>query len=70
MAAKISVIIPIYKTEQYLVKCLDSVCNQTYKHLEIIGVDDGSPDNCGLILNEYAERGIRELLLFINKTVA
>jgi len=59
MAAKISVIVPIYKTEPYLVKCLDSICNQTYKNLEIIGVDDGSPDNCGRILDEYAEKDNR-----------
>jgi len=56
---KISVIIPIYKVEQYLVKCLDSICNQTYKNLEIIGVDDGSPDNCGKILDEYAQKDKR-----------
>jgi len=59
MLPKISVIIPIYNTEPYLVKCLDSVCNQTYKNLEIIGVDDGSIDNCGRMLNEYAEKDNR-----------
>jgi len=44
---KISVIVPIYKVEPYLRNCLDSIVNQTYRNLEIILVDDGSPDNCG-----------------------
>ena len=43
----ISVIVPIYKVERYLVKCVRSILNQTYRHLEIILVDDGSPDGCG-----------------------
>ncbi len=54
MEPLISVIIPIYKVESYLRECVDSVCNQTYRNLEIILVDDGSPDNCGAICDEYA----------------
>lgn len=50
----VSVIIPIYKVESYLRECVDSVINQTYKNLEIILVDDGSPDNCPKICDEYA----------------
>ena len=50
----VSVIIPIYKVEPYLHECVDSVINQTYKNLEIILVDDGSPDNCPKICDEYA----------------
>lgn len=50
----VSVIIPIYKVEPYLRECVDSVINQTYKNLEIILVDDGSPDNCPKICDEYA----------------
>ncbi|MBQ7890380.1 MAG: glycosyltransferase [Erysipelotrichaceae bacterium] len=50
----ISVIIPVYKVEEYLERCLDSVINNTYKDLEIICVDDGSPDRCPLILERYA----------------
>lgn len=50
----VSVIIPVYKVEDYLRQCVDSVINQTYKGLEIILVDDGSPDNCGAICEEYA----------------
>ncbi len=51
----ISVVVPIYNVELYLRKCIDSIVNQTYKDLEIILVDDGSPDNCGLICDEYAK---------------
>lgn len=56
---KISVIVPVYKVEKYLPKCLDSIINQTYKNLEIILVDDGSPDNSGKICDEYAEKDSR-----------
>ena len=52
----ISVIVPIYNVENYLRKCVDSIINQTYKNLEIILVDDGSPDDCGKICDEYAQR--------------
>ena len=55
----ISVIIPVYKVEPYLRKCVDSVLAQTYANLEIILVNDGSPDNCGKICDEYAERDER-----------
>ena len=50
---KISIIIPVYNVEQYLMQCLDSVVNQTYKNLEIILVNDGSTDNSGKICDEY-----------------
>lgn len=53
---KISVIIPIYKVEAYLCQCIDSVLAQDYQNLEVILVDDGSPDNCGSICDMYAER--------------
>ena len=51
----ISVIVPVYKVEKYLNRCVDSIINQTYKNLEIILVDDGSPDNCGKICDDYAK---------------
>lgn len=56
---KLSVIIPVYKVEPYLRQCLDSVIHQTYDNLEIIIVDDGSPDCCGEICDEYAEKDNR-----------
>ena len=59
MGSKISVIIPVYNVEPYLRQCLDSVVNQTYKNLEIIIIDDGSPDNCGAICDEYAAKDKR-----------
>ena len=59
MADLISVIIPIYKVEKYLCRCLDSILNQTYKNLEIILVDDGSPDKCPEICDEYKEKDKR-----------
>lgn len=52
---KVSIIIPIYKTEKYLPECVASVLNQTYGNLQIILVDDGSPDRCGDICDQYAE---------------
>lgn len=55
----ISVIIPAYKTEPFIRKCLDSVCNQTYRDLDIILIDDGSPDRCGEIFDEYARKDTR-----------
>lgn len=56
MRPKVSVIIPVYKVERYLQECLDSVINQTLKNIEIILVDDGSPDNCPIICDKYAQR--------------
>ncbi len=55
----ISVIIPVYKVEGYIAACLDSILAQTYENLEIILVDDGSPDNCGKICDQYAEKDSR-----------
>ena len=56
---KISIIVPIYKVEIYLRKCVDSIVNQTYKNIEILLIDDGSPDNCGIICDEYAKKDER-----------
>ncbi|MFT5871494.1 MAG: exopolysaccharide biosynthesis predicted pyruvyl transferase EpsI/GT2 family glycosyltransferase [Clostridium sp.] len=50
----ISIIVPIYKVENYIRNCVDSILNQTYRNLEIILVDDGSPDECGSICEEYS----------------
>lgn len=51
---KISIVIPMYNVEQYLDNCLNSIVNQTYRNIEIILVDDGSPDNSGTIADEWA----------------
>ena len=56
---KFSIIIPIYKVEQYLHECVDSVLNQTFRDFEVILVDDGSPDSCPLICDEYAQKDKR-----------
>ena len=55
----ISVIVPVYKVEAYLARCLDSLLAQSHQNLEIIAVDDGSPDNCGAILDKYAKQDAR-----------
>ena len=56
---KISVIIPVYKVEEFLNSCVESIVNQTYQNLEIILVDDGSPDNCPNLCDEWAKKDER-----------
>ena len=60
---KISVILPVYNVEQYLRNCLDSVVNQTFRDIEIICVDDGSTDGSGAILDEYAAKDNRIVVI-------
>jgi len=55
----ISVIVPVYKVEPYLDRCVESIVNQTYENLEIILVDDGSPDNCPAMCDAWAEEDAR-----------
>lgn len=59
MQPLISVIVPIYNVEKYLDRCVGSIINQTYKNLEIILVDDGSPDNCPKMCDDYAKKDSR-----------
>ena len=59
MEELISVIVPIYKVEAYLERCIRSIVNQTYKNLEIILVDDGSPDSCPDICDVWKEKDDR-----------
>ena len=56
---KISVIIPVYNVEKYLPRCLDSIINQTYTDLEIICVNDCSPDKSSVVIDEYAKKDSR-----------
>ena len=55
----ITVVVPVYKVEKYIDRCVTSIINQSYKNLEIILVDDGSPDNCGKICDDYARKDER-----------
>ncbi|MDR0631733.1 MAG: glycosyltransferase, partial [Holosporaceae bacterium] len=55
----VSVIVPVYKTERFLRECLDSILGQSLQDIEVICIDDASPDNCWLILREYAAKDRR-----------
>ena len=55
----ISVIVPVYRVEKYLQRCVDSICAQTYDNLEIILVDDGSPDQCPRMCDALMQRDSR-----------
>lgn len=54
-----SIVVPIYKVEKYLPQCIESILGQTYPNFELILVDDGSPDRCGEICDEYAKKDAR-----------
>ena len=55
----VSIIVPIYGVEAYLPHCIESICNQSYPNLQIILVDDESPDKCPEICDKYAEKDCR-----------
>lgn len=59
----ISVIVPVYNVEAYIFKCINSITSQTYHNLEIILVDDGSPDRCGEICDEFAKKDNRVIVI-------
>ena len=63
---KVSVIVPVYKVEKYIGKCIESILSQTFKDFELILVDDGSPDSSGAICDQYAQKDSR--IQVIHKT--
>ena len=64
---KVSIIIPVYKVEKYINRCMDSLINQTLEEIEIICVNDGSPDNCPQILREYEKNYPDKNIIVIDK---
>ena len=64
---KVSVIVPVYNVENYLVKCLDSLVHQTLKDIEIIVVNDGSPDNSQNIIDTYVKKYPKKIKAFSKK---
>lgn len=63
MKNKLAIIVPVYKVEQYIHQCIDSILNQSYKDFTLILVDDGSPDNCPEICEEYKKRDSRIIVV-------
>lgn len=66
-SVKVSVIVPVYNVEQYLTKCLDSLVNQTLEEIEILVVNDGSPDHSQVIIDDYAARYPNKIRSFIKE---
>ena len=67
MKIKVSVIVPVYNVEKFIDKCLDSLVNQTLKEIEIIVVNDGSPDNSQKIIDEYVKKYPDKVKSFIKE---
>ena len=63
--AIVSVVVPVYKVEKYLTRCIDSILSQSFQDFELILVDDGSPDQCGEICEEYAK--IHERIVVLHR---
>lgn len=68
MMKKVSIIVPLYKSEKFLHKLLDSIVQQSYNNLEIILIDDGSPDNSGFIAEKYAKKDSRIIVIHQNNS--
>ena len=60
---KVSVVIPIYNVQEYLNECVSSIVNQTYQNLEIILVDDGSPDSCPMMCDAWKDHDDRIIVI-------
>ena len=67
MAPFISIIMPVYNSEKYIVKSVESVLAQTFTDFELLLVDDCSPDNCGIICDEFAKRDSRIKVIHLLK---
>ena len=63
---KLSIIVPVYKTEQYLTRCVESILGQTFSDIELILIDDGSPDRCGEICDTFAKKDSRVKVIHKN----
>lgn len=59
MSKKVTIVLPIYNVEKYLNRCIKSILNQTYSNLEVILVDDGSPDGCPRLCDEWSKKDKR-----------
>ena len=72
MQPLVSVIVPVFKAEKYLGRCLDSLCRQSLKNIEILLIDDASPDQCGEICEQYAanDRRCKVIHNTVNKGVS
>ncbi|MFE0413902.1 bifunctional glycosyltransferase/CDP-glycerol:glycerophosphate glycerophosphotransferase [Streptomyces tendae] len=66
---RFSIVVPVYKVQGYLRECLDSVLGQSYRDIEVIAVDDCSPDSCGAIIDEYAARDTRVMAVHLPENV-
>lgn len=64
---KVSIIVPVYKVEKYLKRCLESLINQTLNDIEIVCINDGSPDNSINILREYEEKYPEKIVIIDKK---
>ena len=65
---KITIIVPVYNVEKYLIRCVSSLVNQTYTNLEILLVDDGSSDSSGAICDKYADKDSRVKVFHIKNS--
>ena len=63
MNSKIAIVVPVYNVESYINGCIDSILSQTFQNFELILIDDGSPDNCGKICDDYAEKDSRVIVI-------
>src|SRR5262245_52244643 len=66
---RISVVVPVHRVAEYLPGCLDSILDQSFTDFEVIAVDDGSPDQCGKVLDAYARRDRRVRVTHLDRNI-